>query len=253
MVEESNHKRRASDAILTTKLYIPKPRSNLVSRPRLLDKLDEGLGKKLTLVSATAGFGKTTLLSEWASRTSRSMAWLSLDEGDSEPVRFLAHLIAALQRVQPSFGETIQASLQASRSPPLEPVLSSLINDIARREDALTLILDDYHLIGSEAIHQVLTFFLEHLPPQLTLVITSRVDPPLPLSRLRGQGQLTELRTANLRFTAEEAESFLNERMGLNLSAGDIAALESRTEGWIVGLQLAALSLQEEESPSSFI
>jgi LuxR family transcriptional regulator, maltose regulon positive regulatory protein len=253
MVGESKHKPRASDAVLTTKLFVPETRPTLVPRPRLMTKLDEGLGQQLTLVSATAGFGKTTLLSEWASRVDRKVAWLSLDEGDNEPVRFLAHLTAALQTVQAEIGETVQASLQAGSLPPLEPLLASLINDLARSSVMVALVLDDYHLIASEAIHQALAFFVEHLPPQLSLIIASRVDPPLPLSRLRGQAQLCELRTADLRFTAEEAERFLNERMGLCLAAGDIAALESRTEGWIVGLQLAALSLQGEKRPAAFI
>jgi LuxR family transcriptional regulator, maltose regulon positive regulatory protein len=240
-----------SDAILTTKLYVPRLRPNYVSRPRLTKKLDEA--SKLTLISATAGFGKTSLLSEWVTATDRAVAWLSLDEGDNDSVRFLTHFIAALETIRPEVGEEALALLEVAQSPPLEPILTSLLNDLARDTVPSTLVLDDYQVVTQASLHQALTFVLEHLPPQLSLMIASRIDPPLPLSRLRGQGRLAELRTDDLRFSQEEAGSFLNERMGLNLSADDIAALENRTEGWIVGLQLAALSLKEEDDPSAFI
>jgi LuxR family maltose regulon positive regulatory protein len=242
-----------SASLLTTKLYVPSVRAGLVSRPRLIARLDEGLrsGHKLTLISAAAGFGKTTLLSAWvgakqASR--RQVAWLSLDEGDNDPARFWRYVIAALQAVNPQISETMQGALQSPQPPSPESLLTTLINDVADAVDAtdgpLILVLDDYHVIEAESIHRSLDFLLEHLPPELHLVVATREDPPLALPRLRGRGQVTEIRAADLRFTAEEAAQFLNACMGLGLSAEDVATLESRTEGWIVGLQMVALALQ---------
>ena len=236
--------------ILATKLYIPPPRSKVVCRDRLLERLDEGLQRKLTLVSAPAGFGKTTLVSEWLAGCDRQneatvrAAWLSLDESDSDPTRFLIYLVAALQTVAPKLGERVMDALHASQPLPVEPILTALLNEIITIPGNFVLALDDYHLVDLRAIDSALIFLLEHLPPQMHLIITTREDPQLPLARLRARGQLTELRASDLRFTPGEAADFINRAMGLNLSADHIAALETRTEGWIAGLQLAALALQ---------
>jgi LuxR family maltose regulon positive regulatory protein len=255
--------------LLTTKLYIPPVRPELVPRPRLIERLNAGLHRKLTLISAPAGFGKTTLLSEWVAGCGRPVAWLSLAESDNDPTRFLAYFIAALQTLALSQVEGIEARqepagnigkgalslLHASQPqpPPTEAVLTSLINEVAAIPDRIVLILDDYHMIESSPVDDALTFLLEHLPPQMHLVIATREDPHLPLARLRARGQLTELRATDLRFTSSEAAEFLNQAMGLDLSAEDIAALETRTEGWIAGLQLAAISMQGHKDASSRI
>ncbi len=234
--------------ILATKLYIPPPRPNAVLRPRLGERLNEGLaaGRRLTLISAPAGFGKTTLVGEWIARCGQPAAWLSLDAGDNDPAGFLIYLVAALQTAAPGIGAGMLAGLRAHRSQPpnIEGLMSGLLNELASRAEPLILALDDFHVIEAPALSQALTFLVEHLPPQLHLVITTREDPPFPLARWRVRGQLTELRAADLRFTPAEAAEFLNQVMGLSLSAEDVAALEARTEGWIAGLQLAALSLQ---------
>ena len=239
--------------ILATKLYIPPPRPKIVLRPRLIKRLNEGMHCKLTLISAPAGFGKTTLVSEWLAGCQRPVAWLSLDEGDNDPTRFLTYLVAALQTIMANIGEGVLAVLQSPQPPPIESILIALLNEITTVPDNFVLVLDDYHVIDSKPVDNVLTFLLEHLPPQMHLVIASREDPHLPLARLRACGQLTELRASDLRFTPSEAAEFLNQVMGLNLSAEDIAALETRTEGWIAGLQLTAISMQGHEDASSFI
>src|SRR5512135_1995425 len=232
--------------ILATKLYIPPPRPKVVLRPRLVERLNEGLSasRKLTLISAAAGFGKTTLVSEWVAVCERPVAWLSLDEGDNDPARFLTYLVAALQTIVANIGEGVLGALQSPQPPPTESILTTLLNEIATIPNNFILVLDDYHAIDAKSIDNALTFLLEHLPPSMHLVIATREDPHLPLSRLRVRGQLTELRAADLRFTPAEAAEFLNQVMGLALSAEDIAALETRTEGWIAGLQMAALSMQ---------
>ena len=237
--------------ILATKLFIPSLRSRSVSRPRLLGRLTEGLqrGHKLTLISAPAGFGKTTLLSEWlaglgADAGTPRFCWLSLDEADGEPSRFLAYLVAALQTVEPTLGEALQAGLQSPRPPAAEALLTGLVNEIAALPQPLVLVLDDYHRVDCQAVDHALAFLLDNLPPQLHLVVASREDPPLPLARLRARGHLTEVRAADLRFTPAEAVEFLNRVMGLALSEEEVAVLETRTEGWVAGLQLAALALQ---------
>ena len=237
-------------SLLTTKFYRPPVSPKLVPRPHLIRRLEEGLqlGHRVTVISAPAGFGKTTLLSDWLSQTGRPVAWLSLDEGDNDPTRFLAYLIVALQRIDPTIGQTAQAMLQAPRgaSQP-EPLLTTLINDIVATAEPFILVLDDYHVIEATAIHKAVSFLLDHMPPVeqgLHLVIATRADPPLPLARLRGRGQMTELHAADLRFSPSEAEAYFNETMALALSAEQVAALEQRTEGWVVGLQLAALALQ---------
>jgi len=240
-------------SILATKLYLPRLRPNVISRPRLLERLNEGLDGKLTLISAPAGFGKTTLVSEWLAGCGRSAAWLSLDEGENDPVRFLTYLVAALQTIAANIGEGVLELLQSSQPSSPEAILTALLNGLTTIKDPFVLVLDDYHVIDANAVDQALTFLVEHLPPQMHLVITSREDPHLPLARLRARGQLTELRAADLRFTASEAAAFLNQVMGLSLSATDITRLSDRTEGWIAGLQLAALSMQGHQDVSGFI
>ena len=235
------------------KSLYPPTRPKIVPRPRLIERLNEGLPRKLTLISASAGFGKTTLVSEWIAGCERPVAWLSLDEGDNDPVRFLSYLVAALQTIKAGIGEGVLAVLQSPQPPPTESILTTLLNEITTMPDNFILVLDDYHVIDSKPVDQALPFLVEHQPPQMHLVIATREDPPLPLARLRARGQLTELRAADLRFTPAEAAEFLNRVMGLNLSAEDIAALETRTEGWIAGLQLAALSMQGRSDTASFI
>ncbi len=244
--------------ILATKLYIPPPRSQVVLRPRLFERLNEGLRRRLTLISAPAGFGKTTLVSEWVAGCKRSepkgrVAWLSLDEGDSDPTRFLTYLIAALQTITPSIGKGVLGALQSPQPPSAESILTALLNEIAAIPDHFILVLDDYHVIDAKPIDQALTFLIEHLPPQMHLVITTREDPHLSLAQLRVRDQLVELRAADLRFTPSEVADFLNPVMGLKLSADDIAVLENRTEGWIAGLQLAALSMHGHHNVTRFI
>jgi len=242
-----------STPILATKLYIPRLRPNVVSRPRLNERLNEGLHRKLTLISAPAGFGKTTLVSQWLAGGPRPIAWLSLDEGDNDPVRFLTYLVAALRTVAPNIGEGVLGVLHSPQPPPSEAILTALLNDLTTIPDHFILVLDDYHVIDAKPIDQALTYLVEHLPPQMHLVIATREDPQLPLARLRARGYLTEVRAVDLRFTPSEAAAFLNQTMGLTLSAQDIAALETRTEGWIASLQLAALSLQGHEDATGFI
>ena len=267
-----------STPILATKLYIPPPRPNVVLRSRLTARLNAGLHQKLTLIAAPAGFGKTTLLSEWlASQSSEvevlsaelpepestqnserktqnlRVAWLSLDEGDSDITRFLAYLVAALQTIGPTIAAQVMALLQSPQPPPAEVILTALLNDMSSIPAQFVLVLDDYHLIDAIPIDQALAFLIKHMPPQMHLVIATREDPQLPLARLRARGHLTELRAADLRFTAAEAAVFLSQTMGLTLSTADIATLEDRTEGWIAGLQLAAISLQGHQNVGSFI
>jgi LuxR family maltose regulon positive regulatory protein len=241
--------------ILATKLYIPPPRSKIVPRPRLLKRLNEGLSAscKLTLISASAGFGKTTLVSEWIAGCGRPVAWLSLDDGDNDPASFLIYLVAALKKIKVEVGAGLLEALQAPQPPSTESILTALLNEIAAFPDHFILILDDYHVIDSKLVDEALSFLLEHLPPRMHLVIATREDPHLPLARLRSRGQLTELRAADLRFTPAESAGFLNQVMGLNLSTEDIATLEARTEGWIAGLQLAAISMQGHSDTTGFI
>ena len=244
-------------SILATKLYIPPPRPNLVFRPRLIFQLNEGLNQTpgITLISAPAGFGKTTLISEWVTEGERPVAWLSLEDGENDLTRFLTYFVAALQSVVPNIGEPVLEMLQAAQMqpPPLESILTAWLNEITTIPDHFILVLDDYHTIDSKPVGRALTFLLEHQPPQMHLVVATRQDPDLPLARLRARGQLTELRAADLRFTHSEAAEFLNQAMGLNLTAANIAALETRTEGWIAGLQLAALSMKGQQDTESFI
>ncbi|NCC34569.1 MAG: LuxR family transcriptional regulator, partial [Chloroflexia bacterium] len=245
--------------ILATKLYIPPPRPQTIPRLRLLERLnaglrhDQGTARKLTLISAAAGCGKTTLLSAWVAECQLPVAWLSLDAGDSDPVRFLAYLIAALQTLMPGVGAGVVTALQAPQPPAQEALLTALLNDVATIPHACLLVLDDYHVLDAPPVDQALTFFLTHIPPQLHLVIATREDPPLPLARLRARDQLTELRAADLRFTPDETAAFLNQAMGLGLAVDELATLEARTEGWIAGLHLAALALQGRTDTAGFV
>ena len=239
--------------ILATKLHIPAPRSKVVLRSRLIERLNEGLHSKLTLISAPAGFGKTTLVSEWVAGCERSAAWLSLDQGDNDPTRFLIYVVAALRTIEANIGKRVLGMLQSPQPPPAESILTALLNEIASLPRDIVLVLDDYHVIDSKPIDFALTYLIEHLPPQMRLVIATREDPDLALARLRAGDQLTELRVTDLRFDTTEAAEFLNQVMHLTLSTDDIAALETRTEGWIAGLQLAAISLQGQKDVTSFI
>jgi LuxR family maltose regulon positive regulatory protein len=240
--------------LLSTKLHLPRPRAKLVPRSHLVERLQQGVVGALTLVSAPAGFGKTTLLAQWRTFTRAPVAWLSLEPEDNEPTRFLTYLIAALQTLDSHLGAPALALLGLPHPAEQETVLALLVNDLMNwKGEAFTLVLDDYHLIEAPAIHHALMFLLEHLPPQMHLIIATRADPPLPLARLRARGQLAELRAAELRFRAAEADAFLEEVMGLHLSPEDVATLQTHTEGWIAGLQLAALSLQGRPDVSAFI
>jgi LuxR family maltose regulon positive regulatory protein len=249
------------ETLLRTKLYVPPLRPNLVPRSQLIERLNQGLplGHKLTLISAPAGFGKTTLVSEWVAGNERTAAWLSLDEGDNDPIRFLTYLVAALQTIGGDIGERVLGKLQSPQSPPIKSILIALLNEISTIPDSFILVLDDYHFVDAQSVDSlitvdnVLTFLLDHLPPQMHLVIATREDPLLPLARLRVRGQLTELRAADLRFTPSEAPEFLNQVMGLGLSAEEVSSLETRTEGWIAGLHLAALSMRGRGDIPTFI
>lgn len=239
--------------ILATKLYSPPPRPGLVLRPRLLQKLNDGLHRRLTIISAPAGFGKTTVAGEWIAGCKKASAWLSLDKGDSELARFLMYLIASLQTLRADIGAKTLVVLQTAPQSPTELLLTSLINEMNAMPFDFILVLDDYHAVDAKPVDNALAFILDHLPPQMHLVITTREDPDLPLAKWRARGQMAELRAADLRFTGSEATEFFNKAMGLDLAEKDIAALENRTEGWIVGLQMAALSLQGRADTAGFI
>jgi len=240
--------------LLSTKLHAPRPRTHLVLRAHLVRQLQQGMARSLTLVSAPAGFGKSTLLAQWLMESSIPVAWLSLEAEDNDPTRFLSYLIAALQTRDAQLGMTALALLRTPQPPPPEVVLAVLTNDLVERGGGnVVFVLDDYHVITAESIQRGMTFLLEHLPPQLHLILATRADPPLPLARLRAQGQLCKVRAADLRFDTEEVSTFLQVVMGLDLPAEVIATLEQRTEGWIAGLQLAALSLQGRTDVSEFL
>jgi len=228
--------------LVETKLYAPKLRRSLVARPRLRGRLRRGAESRLTLISAPAGFGKTTLLAEWlaADGTERSVAWLSLDESDRQPASYWAYVVTTLQAAVPAVGTSALPLLQTAQ-PPIQTVLATVLNELGTALDDVYLVLDDYHLVDSPDIQAGMTFLLEHLPPRVHLVISTREDPALPLARLRAGGELVEVRAADLRFTFEEVAAYLNDVVGLDLAAGDLAAL-----------QLAALSMQDATtSPAS--
>lgn len=239
--------------LLETKLYVPAPRRAVVPRSRLHERLNRGTQGKLTLVAAPAGFGKTTVLAGWLAADDRSAAWLSLDLGDNQSATFWAYLVAALQTVAPGVGDDALALAQSPQPPTTAAVLATLLNELNALSHDVVVVLDDYHVIDARDIHDGMTFLLDHLPPHVHLVIASRADPPLPLPRLRARGDLVEIRANDLRFTPDETAAFLNQAMGLDLSEADVAALDTRTEGWIAGLQLAALSLQGRADATGFV
>jgi len=241
------------DQLLTTKLYIPQLNIDLVPRPRLYKRLDEGLLHKLTLISASAGFGKSTLMAGWLSERDQAVAWLSLDQGDNDPVRFWTYLIAAIQTIHQEIGVEARQIVSMPQLRSTELVAISLINDISQLPHDLIVVLDDYHVIEVEQIHAGLSYLLEHQPPNLHIILSTRVDPSISLARLRAHSQLIEIRAEDLQFSTEEAAALLNEKMGLNLKSEQIEALNSHTENWVVGLQLAALSLKGQHSYDAFI
>src|SRR4051794_36849237 len=241
--------------VIATKLYVPRPRPGLVARPRLRERLRGGAESRLTLVSAPAGFGKTTLLAQWLGESAGpdgSVAWLSLDPADNDPASFWTYVVTGLQTAVPGLGSEA-LELIASTPLPTELVLTTVLNDLAEASRTVWLVLDDYHVISDHDVRDGMTFLLEHLPPAVHVVVSTRADPDLPLSRWRVRGELTEVRAADLRFTLEEASAYLNDVAGLQLAAPDVAALEGRTEGWVAALQLAALSLRGREDVSGFI
>lgn len=239
--------------LLKTKLYIPAAPASRVMRSELINRLTEVEKKALTIISAPAGFGKTTLLAEWIAQTTLPVAWLSLDIGDNDPNRFMAYLIKALESIQEGVGIEAQQFLQSQQPVPSHIILASLINDLGKITEPYVLVLDDYQFISEHAVHETMSYLLDHIPATLHVIIATRADPPLQLGRLRAYGQMLELRTQDLRFNPEEAVVFLNEVMRLGLSAEDIEALETRTEGWVVGLKMAAISLKGNENASEFI
>ena len=244
-----------TSTLITTKLYIPSHRHKLVSRPALLERLSEGLAGKLTLISAASGYGKTTLMAEWCATREQNypLTWISLDKGDNDLGRFLAYLIAALQNIQDGFGQDTVTLFQGAQNLLEESILSVLVNELSTISRDFALVLEDYHVIELRDIHQLLVFLLEHLPPRMHLVILSRSDPPFPLARMRARGELTEIRARDLCFSRDDATIFMNEITGLNLSYKSIKTLLERTEGWITGLQLAALSIQGRDSSAEMI
>jgi len=252
-------KKKSSDSkasqfpLLETKLYIPTPPQALVQRLRLIERLNEGMKGKLVLISAPAGFGKTTLLSDWIQQSKMPVAWFSVDKGNNDPVHFLNYIIAGLQTVDSSIGKAARNLMKSLQLLPIQSILINIINDVVSIKEDFILVLDDYHLVDTQQVHNLITFLLDQLPQQMHLIIATRSDPPLPLSRFRSQNQLIEIRAADLIFTTDETSLFLNEKLSLGLSENDIALLESRTEGWIAGLQLAALSLKGRKNKSSFI
>lgn len=243
--------------LLATKFHRPPPRARGVVRARLLEQLTAGLHKpsRLTLISAPAGYGKTTLAAEWlrSLRGNSRLAWLSLDEDDNDPARFIGYWLGAFQQVDKGIGKDIWSLLDTPHLPPINGLLDELLNDLATIETPIVLVLDDYHVITNLQIHEALEYFINHQPEQVHLVITTREDPPLPLARLRARGQLTEIRARDLRFTPEEARRFLDLSLNLSLTEEALHTLDERTEGWAAGLQLAALALQHQADPATFI
>ena len=239
--------------ILVTKLFAPPLVAQSVSRSRLIQRLHGGLARKLTLVCAPAGFGKSSLLGEWAAGCDRPCAWVSLDQGERDLQQFLACVVAAVQTVDPSVGTSAWALLQTAPPPLARSVLNALLNEVAEDLEALLLVLDDFHLVACEPVDEALAYLIEHLPPQMHVALATRTEPALPLARLRARGQLTELRQEDLQFGSDEAAAFLHQTMALKLSDAHVAVLAARTEGWIAGLQMAAISLQGNNDPDQFI
>ncbi|HEX5692028.1 MAG TPA: LuxR family transcriptional regulator, partial [Roseiflexaceae bacterium] len=247
--------------LLATKLFVPPARTNLVDRPRLFERIEAGLQEKLTLIAAPAGFGKTTLLSAWRATAAGgewSFGWVSLDRADNDPLRFWSYVITALDTLAPGVGSNALALLQAPQPVPIESILTSVVNAFSADSRVppvrdIALVLDDYHAITVPAIHDSLARFLEYLPPRLHVVMLTRADPALPLPRLRARGDVTELRASDLRFTPDEGAAFLNQAMALSLDHADLVALAVRTEGWVAGLQFAALAMRDHQDRSGFI
>jgi LuxR family maltose regulon positive regulatory protein len=241
------------DGLLVTKVNIPQSRPDHLARPRLIERLDQGMAREVILVCTPAGFGKTTLLADWAATARWPVAWLSLDAGDDDPIRFWRYVVVALDRAVGGIGERVLPLLSRSGGISGQGVVTALVNELQAAPEELVLVLDDYHALESRSIHDDLAFLLSHLPPQLHVVIASRSDPPLPLARLRAGGRLAELRAVDLRFTAQESSALLRDLWGLDLAPEAVTILESRTEGWVVGLQLAALSLQDRPDADAFL
>ena len=239
--------------LLATKLYVPRPRQALVARPTLFARLEEGLRQKLTLVSAPAGFGKTTLIAAWARQAEYPVAWLSLDAADDDLARFLAYVVAALQTVDSHLGEEMLAAVEGNQPVQTAELLARLLNEIDETGQPLIFVLDDYHLINQEAVHTAVRFLIDNLPVSMHLIISTREDPPWPLARLRAGGQLGEIRGRDLRFSLQETAEFCNQVMGLNMSPEDISALDARAEGWVAGLQMAALSMQGQNDVARLV
>ena len=239
--------------LIKTKLFIPPPYSQVIARARLLDQLRAGFSKKLTLISAPAGFGKTTLLSECARQCDRPTAWYSLDQGDNERIRFLSYFISAMNVVSEGFGEGVREALHTSQPPGTEVLLSGLINEISEVQKPFVIVLDDYHVITNPEIHDILTFIVENQPRAMHIVLASRADPPWPLARLRARREMNEIRTQDLRFTSEEAASLLNAVMDIELPMEEVIRLEAKTEGWVSGLLMAAISMRDMRDVSGFI
>ncbi len=241
------------NTLLATKLHVPLPCQTLVLRPRLTAALSKSLTTGLTLVSAPAGYGKTTLVSSWLRENDISSTWLSLDEGDNDPIRFLQYFIHALQKIVPEIQVDLLGVLQGTQPAPFEALINIIINEIVEHVTPFIFVLDDFHVIHSESVLKILANLLEHLPPQMHLAILARIDPPLPLARMRARNKLTDVRADQLRFSRDEIAAFLNDVMGLALSADDLSAMETRTEGWIASLQLAALSMRSSKDIHGFV
>jgi len=239
--------------LLTTKFNIPSPHQGIIQRPQLVKRLEAGTEGGITLVSAPAGYGKTTLVSAWINAIPTPAVWFSIEEADNDLFRFLTYLATALQSRFPETGESLLIGVQSLQPPSIEYLLTSLINDISDLQTSFILILDDYPFIDSQSVHDALNFVIDHLPPHMHMVITGRIDPPLYLSRLRANGLLNEIRAADLRFKLDETAAFLDQIFGLKLPPADILALEDRTEEWIAGLQLAAISMRGHEDTSGFV
>jgi LuxR family transcriptional regulator, maltose regulon positive regulatory protein len=241
------------DSLIHTKLRLPSTRPSLVARPQLQEQIVEALHGPLTLIIAPAGFGKTTLAASCVAKCGMPIAWLSLDKNDNEIERFLSYLVAALRETDTTIARDVEQLFGMSQQVAPERILTQLINDLDTLHKDIILALDDYHFISNQVVHETVTFLLEHCPKTVHLIIVSRSDPPLPIARLRARGQTLELRAADLRFTEAEAAQFLNDVMGLGLDAASVAMLEERTEGWIAGLQMAALSMRDREDVPGFI
>src|SRR5215472_149365 len=241
------------EGLLATKFYLPHPPPGFVPRQRLDRRLDDSLRSELTLVSAPAGFGKTTLLAEWCRRQQQPVAWLSLDTGDNDPVRFWRYTVAALDRARPGLFERVAGLLDSLAPASIEALVTTVVNELAAEGGDVLLVLDDYHVVEAQPLHASLRFLLEHQPPALHIVLASRADPPVPLARLRAGGRLAELRAADLVFNLSEATTLLDETAGLPLGEQVVAELVARTEGWAVGLKLAGLALPGQPDIASFV